>query len=197
VGLGSSPAEKLSFYRTLGDALSLASSLFRGRAIFLGGSIGSATTLAEQNSFIRSLQGSLSPASGASERMLLFRSLGVSLTAASRAVRGSFYTETPSTNFGTRTVLSGDYNCHENITSNCGIQSGFFAFLVIAAGLLVFGIYAGKQRWQSRARPEKPEPEIVSVDEEGWETKQSQANEDAWKTKDSTDDDGWEAKLTG
>jgi hypothetical protein len=69
----------------------------------------------------------------------------------------------------------------ENIVSNCGTPSAFFSLLVVAAGVLVFGIYVAKQRRQPPAQPEDQETENVGVDREGWETKGSE-DEEGWET---------------
>jgi hypothetical protein len=156
--------------------------LFRGRAIYLSASVGSATGLAEQSSFFRSLADSLSPTSGIDERTSLFRYFSDSLTAASLGLKGSFYAENPRANFNPRTVSSGHYDCHENVIANCGTASGFFAVLVIATGVLVFGIYVYKQRPQSPARSEDLQSETVLVDDEGWESRGS-GDEEGWETK--------------
>ena len=111
--------------------------------------------------------------------------------------------------FGDRTVLSGHYGC-----VNCESVTGYFAFLVIAFGVLAFGIYAAKQRRQSHVLPKEPEQEKVLVDQEGWETKLSEAEaervnaskkDENWQSKPSEedsplqenrvgDDEGWETK---
>src|SRR6266568_2715154 len=52
-------AEKTSLFRSLGGSLSLAGSLFRGRAQFLNASLGSASSFAEKSSLFRSLTDSL------------------------------------------------------------------------------------------------------------------------------------------
>src|SRR6266704_5700334 len=90
-------AEKASLFRSLGGSLSLAGSLFRGRAQFLNASLGSASSFAEKSSLFRSLGGSLSlagslfrgraqflnaslgSASSFAEKSSLFRSLTDSL----------------------------------------------------------------------------------------------------------------------
>jgi hypothetical protein len=58
---------------------------------------------------------------------------------------------------------------------SCGSVSVSFAFLAIAIGALVFAVYAVKERRKSSRLPEKPKPEKVVVDKEGWETKASDA----------------------
>jgi hypothetical protein len=72
---------------------------------------------------------------------------------------------------GDRNVLSGHYDCSENLIVSCGSVSVSFAFLAIAIGALVFSVYAVKERRKSSRLPEEPKPEKVVVDKEGWETK--------------------------
>jgi hypothetical protein len=110
--------------------------------------------------------------------------------------RGSFYTENLRANFNTRVVLSGHYDCHENLIANCGTVSASFAFLVVGLAVLLFGIYAAKQRRQSPILQEELEPEEVIVDKEGWETKASE-DEGRNETKGPRDDEGWEKKPGG
>ena len=81
------------------------------------------------------------------------------------------------TTLTTKTVLSGDYDCHETIIGNCGSVSGAFAYLVVALGTMAFAVYAIRLRRQSRSLPEELKPENVVVDKEGWETKASDKNE--------------------
>jgi hypothetical protein len=104
-------------------------------------------------------------------RNSLFRSLTGSWAVSAGAVRGSFYIETPKINFGNGPVLSGHYDCHENIITNCGNVTASFAYLVIAIGVLMFGIYVVKQRRQPSTPSDEAEDERVLSDEEGWETK--------------------------
>jgi len=85
--------------------------------------------------------------------------------------RGSFTAENLQANFNTRTTLSGHSDCSENLIANCGSSSASFAFLVIAVGVSIFGIYAVKLRRRSRAPRGEPKDEKVFVDTEGWETK--------------------------
>src|SRR6266704_1376485 len=98
-------AEKASLFRSLGGSLSLAGSLFRGRAQFLNASLGSASSFAEKSSLFRSLGGSLSlagslfrgraqflnaslgSASSFAEKSLMFRSLSGSLGFAGSQVK--------------------------------------------------------------------------------------------------------------
>jgi hypothetical protein len=110
--------------------------------------------------------------------------------------RGSFYTENLRGNFNTRVVLSGHYDCHENLIANCGTVSASFAYLVVALGVLIFGIYAAKQRWRSRSLQGELEPEEVIVDKEGWETKASE-DEERSERKGRGGDQGWEEKPGG
>jgi len=110
--------------------------------------------------------------------------------------RGSFYTETLGANFNTIPVLSGHYDCQENLIVNCGTVSASFAFLVVGLGVLIFGIYVARQRRQSSGPPEELEPEEVFVDREGWETKVTDDQEKGG-TKASKDEKGWEAKPEG
>jgi hypothetical protein len=72
---------------------------------------------------------------------------------------------------GDGTVLSGHYDCSENLIVSCGSVSISFAFLAIAIGALVFSVYAVKERRKSSRLPDEPKPDKVVVDKEGWETK--------------------------
>jgi len=110
--------------------------------------------------------------------------------------RGSLFTENLQANFNTPTVLSGHYDCHDNLIANCGTVSASFAFLVVALGVLIFGIYVARQRRQSPSLQEELESEEVIVDEEGWELK---ASEEAGQneTKGPGDEQGWEKKPEG
>src|SRR6266705_1256642 len=108
--LGSGVTGRSSLFRSLSGSLSLASSLFGGRAVNLSGSLGSASSLAEKSSLFRSLTGalslagsqikglartlsdSMSSASSFAEKSSLFRSLGGSLSSASNfAERSSLF----------------------------------------------------------------------------------------------------------
>jgi hypothetical protein len=151
--------------------LGFAASYFRGRSIYLSASLGSTSSLAEQISFFRSLTGSLTPGSGLVERSSLYRSLTGSWIIGSHYGRGSFTAENLQANFNTRTVLSGHSDCSENLIVNCGSSSASFAFLVLAVGVSIFGIYVVKQRRRHRASPGELKDEQVVVDTEGWETK--------------------------
>jgi len=151
--------------------LGFAASFFRGRAIYLSASLGSNSSIAEQNSFFRSLTGSLTLGSGFVERSSLYRSLTGSWTIGSQYGRGSFTAENLQANFNTRTTLSGHSDCSENIVVNCGSSSASFAFLVIAVGVSIFGVYAVKQRRRHPAPPGGLKDEKVVIDTEGWETK--------------------------
>jgi len=156
----------------------------------------SASSFGEHTSLFRFLSGSLTLDSVFGENTSLFRSLSVSWTIDSSYGRGSFFTENLQANFNTPTILSGHYDCHDNLIVNCGTVSASFAFLVVALGVLIFGIYAAKQRRQSPSLQEELESEEVIVDEEGWETK---ASEDAARneTKGPGDEQGWEKKPGG
>jgi hypothetical protein len=110
--------------------------------------------------------------------------------------KGQSFAENLQGKFNPTTVLSGHYDCHENLIVNCGTVSASFAFLVVALGVLFFGIYAAKQRWQSRSLQGELEPEEVIVDQEGWETKASE-DEGRNETKGPRDDQGWEKKPGG
>jgi hypothetical protein len=137
----------------------------------LTGSLGSAASFVERSSLFRSLTGSLTSGSGLVERSSLFRSLAGSWTVGSRYGRGSFIAENLQANFNTRTILSGHSDCSENLIANCGSSSASWAFLVIAVGVSIFGIYAVKQRRRNRAPHGGLKDEKVVVDTEGWETK--------------------------
>jgi hypothetical protein len=151
--------------------------MLRGRAEFLTGSLGLSSSLAEKSSLFRSLSGSLGSSSGFAERSSLFRSLSGFLDLAGSRTRGQSFAENLQGKFNPTTVLSGHYDCHENLIANCGTVSASFAFLVVALGVLIFSIYAAKQRWQSPRLQEELEPEEVIVDKEGWETKASEDEE--------------------
>jgi hypothetical protein len=96
---------------------------------------------------------------------------------------------------GDRSVLSGHYDCSENLIVSCGSVSVSFAFLAIAIGALVFSVYAVKERRKSSRLPEEPKPDKVVIDREGWETKashvkgrkQSEASNDKERKKESDD----------
>jgi len=93
--------------------------------------------------------------------------------------------------FGSGGVLMGRYGCF-----NCSSNTGDFAFLVIALGVAAFGVYAAKQRRQSRRSEENhQDDEQVIMDEEGWETKSLDSKESS--TKASGKDEGWETKPEG
>lgn len=81
---------------------------------------------------------------------------------------GSFYSENPHANLKGGGTLSGHYDCRENLVANCGSTYASFAFLVIVAGVVIFGVYVTKQRRRSAAPLEETE-EKVTVDDEGWE----------------------------
>jgi len=181
---------------SLGDSLGSAASFFRGRAIYLSASLGSTSSIAEQISFFRSLTGSLTLGSGFVERSSLTRSLTGAWIIGSRYGRGSFIAENLQANFNTRVALSGHDDCHENLIVNCGTVSASFAFLVVGLGVLIFGIYAAKQRRQSHSLQGELEPEEVIVDKEGWETKASE-DEGRNERKGRGDEQDWEEKPGG
>ncbi|HEY4823047.1 MAG TPA: hypothetical protein VIH83_05115, partial [Candidatus Bathyarchaeia archaeon] len=106
----------------------------------------------------------------------------------------SSFAENLQANFNTTTVLSGRSYCFENMIVNCGSASASFAFLVIAFGVLLFGIYATKQHRQSLAHPGGLKTEKVFVGKEGWETKVSD-DEEGWETTVFDDEEGWETKA--
>jgi hypothetical protein len=110
--------------------------------------------------------------------------------------RGSFYAVTLGANFNTPSILSGHYGCHENIIVNCGTVTASFAFLVVALGVLIFGIYAARERRQLTGLPEESGTEEVLVDQEGWETKVYD-EEELRDAKASKDEEGWEKKPEG
>jgi hypothetical protein len=124
---------------------------------------------------MRSLTGSLSLGSGFGRSASAFRSLGGSWISNSLAGHLASYSKSIGNKIGDRTVLSGHYDCSENLIVSCGSVSVSFAFLAIAIGALVFAVYAVKERRKSSRLPKEPEPEKVVVDKEGWETKASDA----------------------
>ena len=93
-------------------------------------------------------------------------------------------------------VLSGHYDCSENLIVSCGSVSVSFAFLAIAIGAIIFAVFAVKERRKSSQIPKEAKPEKVVVDKEGWETKasddkkrkQSKTSNDEERKKKS---DGW------
>ena len=91
---------------------------------------------------------------------------------------------------GSRVSLSGRYGC-----INCESNSGYFAFLVIAIGVLLFGVYAAKQRRRPPSHDETKDEKVL-VDEEGWEMKASE-NPKPVEPKGSSLDEGWETKPDG
>jgi len=99
-------------------------------------------------------------------------------------------------NIGDRTVLSGHYDCSENLVVSCGSVSVSFAFLAIAIGALVFSVYAVKERRKSSRLPEEPKPDKVVVDKEGWETKASEGKRRK-REKSSNDKEDREQKTDG
>jgi hypothetical protein len=101
--------------------------------------------------------------------------LGDSWTTNSLAGHRASYVKSIGNKIEDRTVLSGHYDCSENLIVSCGSVSVSFAFLAIAIGALVFSVYAVKERRKSSRHPEEPKPDKVVVDKEGWETKDSDA----------------------
>jgi hypothetical protein len=71
-------------------------------------------------------------------------------------------------------------------------------FLIIAFGVLAFGVYVVVERRKSlaelRAMESAMESEKVVVDEEGWEKKASEDEGEGWGAKPPDKDEGWEAK---
>lgn len=172
--------------------------------------LGSISGFAERTSLFRSLTTSLSSSSSIGENSSFFRSLSASWGTSARYARGTGFAETFRITLGSREFLSGHSGC-----VNCESVTGYFAFLVIAFGVLVFGVYAAKQRRQPGRPPTEPEEERVVVDAEGWETKASETEEEgatdfegteeAWQANpsqteepaeegDPGDDEGWESK---
>jgi hypothetical protein len=160
----------------------------------LTASFSSSSSLAEKSSIFKSLADALGSGSSLAEKSSVFRSLSGSLSLASYGNRGSFFTENLQGKFGTTRVLSGHSDCFENVIVNCGSVSASFAFLVVAFAVLVFGIYATKQRRQSRAQPGGLKTEESFVDKEGWETRGFN-DEERRETKGSDDEEGWESKA--
>jgi hypothetical protein len=105
------------------------------------------------------------------------RSLGDSWTTNSLAGHRASYGRSIGNKIGDKNILSGHYDCSENLIVSCGSVSVSFAFLAIAIGALVFAVYAVKERRKSSRLPIEPKPEKVVVDTEGWETKASDAKE--------------------
>jgi hypothetical protein len=109
----------------------------------------------------------------------------------------SRYTRGSAENLGghitAKTVLSGQYACHETLIGNCGTPSATFAYLVVVLGALLFSIYALRLRQRPSGLPEELKPENVVVDKEGWETKAS----DKKKRKISNDKEDREQKSEG
>jgi len=124
---------------------------------------------------VRSLTGSLSLGSSFGRSASAFRSLGGSWTTNSLAGHRAAYGKSIGSKIGDGNVLSGHYNCSENLIVSCGSVSVSFAFLAIAIGALVFAVYAVKERRKSSRLPKVPKPDKVVVDKEGWETRASDA----------------------
>jgi hypothetical protein len=84
--------------------------------------------------------------------------------------RGSSYIENLQASLNTQSFLSGHYDCRENPLTNCGSSTASFAFLVVAVGVMIFGMYVTKQRRQSPAQQGEADDAKATHDEEGWET---------------------------
>ena len=95
------------------------------------------------------------------------------------------------TKIGSREVLMGRYGC-----LNCSSTTGYFAFVVIALGVVAFGVFAARQRRQSSAPPAEEEEEKVSVDAEGWETRVTGSTEGRAANL-PKDKEGWETRSEG
>jgi hypothetical protein len=95
------------------------------------------------------------------------------------------------TNFGSGEVLMGRYGCF-----NCSSNTGDFAFLVIALGVVAFGVYAARQRRQASGPPTDQGEEKVAVDEEGWETKVA-GKAEGRAVNLPKDREGWETRPEG
>src|SRR6266571_2582505 len=114
-------AERASLFRSLGGSLSLAGSLFRGRAQFLNASLGSASSLAEKSLMFRSLSGSLGLAG--SQVKDLAKALSVSLGSASSFTEKSslFRSLTDSLGF----VASQAKDLAKALSASLGLSSDF------------------------------------------------------------------------
>src|SRR6266705_2202647 len=114
-------AEKASLFRSLGGSLSLAGSLFRGRAQFLNASLGSASSFAEKSLMFRSLSGSLGLAG--SQVKDLAKALSVSLGSASSFTEKSslFRSLTDSLGF----VASQAKDLAKALSASLGLSSDF------------------------------------------------------------------------
>ncbi|HYY92613.1 MAG TPA: hypothetical protein VE955_11565 [Candidatus Dormibacteraeota bacterium] len=198
MGSNSSPAEHNSLFRSLTDTIGLSGAATKGLAEALSTSLGQVSGLVEQSSFFRSLTGSFDLASGPAERsslsLTLTGSLGldgsqskgfagtltVSQGATSSLAGTLIYTRILQAGFNATTPLSGHFDCRENLIGNCGSSFDPFAFLVIALGFLLFGIYAIRQRREPPSQPREAQgaqPSEVYVDKEGWETRISNDQE--------------------
>ena len=93
------------------------------------------------------------------------------------------------TKIGGGEVLMGRFGC-----LNCSSTTGYFAFLVIAFGVVVFGVFVARQRRQSSAPPTEEEEERVAGDQEGWETKVSDSG-DSTGLNESKEEENWQAKV--
>jgi hypothetical protein len=123
--------------------------------------------------------GSLTLGSGSGENISVLRSLTVSWTVDSSYRRGSVFEENLRADFNTTVILSGHYDCFENVIANCGTSSAYFAFLVIAFGALAFGIYVAKQHRHSLG---------------GGLKKKDFGHNKRWERKGFDDEEGWEEK---
>ena len=122
----------------------------------------------------------------------MFRSLSGSWGTHAVYARGTKFVPVGlGTKIGSGEVLMGRYGC-----LNCSSNTGYFAFLVIAFGVVAFGVYAARQRRQSSAPPREEEEEKVSVDEEGWETRVPGSVEER-SVNLPKDGEGWETKPEG
>lgn len=171
IGYASSLSKQASLFKSLTGSLAIAGTETKGLATSLTATLGPSSKFAEQNSFVRSLAGSLSSGSGLGEQLSLSRFLNGSLTINSRFAKGSI--ENLRSHLGTPSVLSGHYDCHETLVSNCGTVSASFAYLVVAVGAVLFAVYSMRLRRRAPGLPEELRPEDVAVDKEGWETKAS------------------------
>ncbi len=177
------------------DSIGLAGVRTSGYLHNLIDSLGSSSSQTGQNVLFRTLTSSLSSASGPGEGALYFRSLTGSLTINMRIGQGSSYVQNPKTGLGGGTTLSGNYSCRENIVTNCGTPSAFFAIVTIIIGVLVFGVYVLNQHGPPGPELEEEKSEPVTDDQEGAESTEAPSKEEGgWETKSSRDEEGWETK---
>jgi hypothetical protein len=193
LGSSTSLAQNTSFIRSLSGSLSQVTSETKGFTRSFTDSLGFGAS--EAKGFAEGLSGSLGSSSSFAENSSLFRFLSGSLSLVSSGYRGSLFTENLHGKFSTTTVLSGHSDCFENLILNCGSVSASFAFLVIALGVLIFSIYATKQRRQSLAHPGGLKPEESLVEKEGSETKGFDDDKEGRETRDIADEEGWETKA--